>query len=146
LPRADGERLSTTTRLGVPAKKEFHTEKAKFAHNEIEKRRHAKTAPLETKAAAALDEKIKKHLIQINVEGIDALYSEDLSPYFKHLAERVKLPGMDPNDEDRIKKKPGELPKKGWLFEIRGYTHHKDGERFVIATLLENLHDPAAIG
>ena len=146
LPRADGERLSPRTRQGVEAKKDYHTKEAKFAHIEVEKKRHAKTPPLETKAAAALDAKIKKHLIQINVEGIDALYSEDLRPYFKLLAERVKLPGMDPADVTKIKEKPGDLPQKGWLFEIRGYTHHKDGEDFVIATLLENLHNPAAIG
>ena len=147
LPRPDGTRLSERTRQGVKAREEYATKEAKDAYRKVEDKRHSKTPPQDAKAAARDDEKIKKHLIQINIEGIEALYSEDLSAYFKRIKEeQTLLPGMDPEDKTRVKEKPGDLPKKGWLFEIRGYTHHHKGADFVIATLLENLHNPKAVG
>jgi type IV pilus assembly protein PilM len=148
LPRPDGTRLSVRTRLGVEAQKVYATDKAHKAYLKVEEKRHSKAPPQDAKAAAREDEMIKKNLIQINIEGIDALYSDDLIPYFKRIADehsKVPIPGMDPDEEKKIREKPADLPKKGWLFEIRGYTHHKDGPRFVIATLLENLHNPGAI-
>lgn len=93
-------------------------------------------------------EYIKKHLVQINVEGIDCLYSENLEPYFDKVFKDTKeiLPGMTFEEQKHVKEEKEKLPKQGWVFAIRGYVHHWDKEQFVINTLLENLRNPGARG
>jgi hypothetical protein len=52
---------------------------------------------------------------------------------------------MEEREKEIVLKKEesaDKLPKKGWVFEIRGYTFHKDKEKFVINTLVANLREP----
>lgn len=101
---------------------------------------------------------IKKNLIQINIVGVNALYSDDLFPYFRKLATDVEnLEGMDDTEQIKVKAfiketdeaKRKAIPKEdaphrdGWLVEVRGYTYHKGGVKFVKHTLVENLRFPA---
>ena len=99
---------------------------------------------------AKTDEFIKKNLVQINVEGIDGVYFDNLSEYFKALKEKtdaqtLNLDSMDPDEAERVMKADAALPKKGWVFEIRGYTFHWNEDRFVADTLLENLRKPEGV-
>ncbi|MBM4067956.1 MAG: type IV pilus assembly protein PilM [Planctomycetes bacterium] len=152
LPMPNGDKVArkAPTSFGVLAYKEFVTDKAGAAHREILKKRYARAG--DPKSGADVDEKlIKPYLIQINIEGITHRFFDDLSPYFDAVRQRIisggleGLTGMDPNDFERIKAKK-DLPKKGWVVEVRGYTHHKENKRFVINTFLENLLNPKGVG
>ena len=87
--------------------------------------------------------------------GINALYSEDLVPYFLEIAgdpkeenalfgmkeeERKKVIALGAKPEDADAQKA--LPKDGWLVEIRGYTYHKVNKDFVKETIMANLMNP----
>ena len=83
--------------------------------------------------------------MQINIEGIDALYAEDLGPFWDRLKERDPLlKGMASNEKrDVTEGKKEALPKSGWVVEIRGFTQHHDYERFAQNTLVEmRFHRP----
>src|SRR5262249_50822829 len=54
--------------------------------------------------AARLDRFIKENLIQINISGINALYTDDLSSYFRKIAKDVPLlPGMREDEQNDVK-------------------------------------------
>jgi len=155
LPQPDGKKLSKLTTLKVDAERRYFSGStdAKEALNNANKKRFPKrTDPkLSPEEAAKTDDFIKMHLVQINVEGIDGLYFDDLSDYFKVLKESVegnklKLEGINDDEKPKIDKLDPSLPKKGWVFEIRGYTHHKEAGKFITDTLLENLREPKAVG
>ncbi len=94
------------------------------------------------------EKNIKPHLLQVNIEGITCIYSDDLSGFFSRLATNENaLFGMGQAERENVKNQKTEvLPKKGWIFEIRGYTYHEDEEDFVIDTLVENLARPHKVG
>jgi type IV pilus assembly protein PilM len=80
------------------------------------------------------DEQGLDSLMQINVMNINALYTDKLEDYFAKLKETKKdLNGM-PLDE-RDKPPTG----GGWVVEIRGYTYHKEEQKFILDTLVSNL-------
>jgi type IV pilus assembly protein PilM len=88
------------------------------------------------------EEDIKKALVQIHIEGVSALYSENLiNDYFTPCA---KKPGLTKDEYELVTTKKESLPKAGWIIEVRGYTYHDDKERFVRDTLAANLSDLAA--
>ena len=109
--------------------------------------------------AEATDRFIKENLIQINIAGVNALYTEDLEPYFRIIHADVELlRGMDRAEakhitdfvaeKDAEKRKTSPLfdkGKSGWVVEIRGYTYHKEGESFVQDTIIENLKYPGQL-
>jgi type IV pilus assembly protein PilM len=109
--------------------------------------------------AEEVDRFIKQNLIQINIAGVNALYTEDLGPYFRLLhADGEQLRGMDAterkhitdfvgeqNSETRDKSPLFEKGKDGWVVEIRGYTYHKGGESFVKDTIIQNLKYPGQL-
>src|SRR5262249_170516 len=152
-------------------KPKYYSEDAKKAFQKLMDKRYAKAAPEVAKdkdgkdkelpakkLSDAEEEFIKKHLIQVNIEGIVPMYSEDLGPYFKKIAaDSVDLLGMDEADKKRVRElvnaKDAEVPpekappKKGWVVEIRGYTYHHNGAEFVNKTFLDNLRpDKAKLG
>ena len=102
------------------------------------------------------DEYIKKHLVQINIEGMHALYCDDISGYFKNVkiqsqALKSMLDSEAPLAKLLMEKAFSELSDeekkkigfdKGWVVEIRGYTYHKDGDEFIKDTIIENLRQP----
>ena len=105
---------------------------------------------------------IKKNLIQVNIAGINALYSDDLGPYFRQIGRDVldlEKAGMkdteaanlkkfsDSNSKDPEEMKKLEIPREGWVVEIRGYTYHENIKEldFVEDTIVENLRNPTHI-
>jgi type IV pilus assembly protein PilM len=98
------------------------------------------------------EEAIKKYLIKVNIEGVAAMYCDDLpKEYFARLigeSNKDKTPsrliGLSPADGLAVReKKEDKLPKSGWVVEIRGFTYHQDADNFVKYTILENLRDLA---
>src|SRR5438046_5162302 len=84
----------------------------------------------------------------MSLEGINTLYSEELPAFFKKLYKDTQLlRGMYKHEQDAIVALASggddkSLPTKGYVTEIRGYTYHKDGQDFIIKTLLENMRKP----
>lgn len=154
LPRPNGDKLTKESQSLVKARQKYNTPDAQKALEMIEKKRFATQTSTNLAKAALEDEYIKQHLIQVNIEGISALYSDDLSGYFKELyTESSRLMGMKPSEKDIVKnfnskddalsKKAKEmLPTSGWVVEIRGYTYHAGSQEFVENTILENLANP----
>jgi type IV pilus assembly protein PilM len=150
LPQPDGRKLSPLTSQLVKAEERYFSgnKKAQEALGYANEKRFPKQNDKkpDPKKAADTDEYIKRHLVQINVEGIDGLYFDDLTPYFKAVKEgadagKFKLDSMHPDERNKIEQAQS-LPKKGWVFEVRGYTHHEAGNDFIRDTLLENLLRP----
>jgi cytochrome c556 len=132
------------------------------AFRKLEENRYPKLDEAVDAARAEVDSQfIKKHLVQINIEGIMALYTDDLGPYFRRIHADGRLGGlygMDNEEKERkivpfAKEKDAEalkklkLPDKGWVIEIRGYTYNKGTPKeealgFIRYTLVENLRNP----
>jgi len=154
LPRPNGEKLVEMSRGNERVKQKYLTDDSKKAFVKLEAKRYSKGGdPLSTQD----EEFIKKHLIQINIEGINALYTDDLPLFLKNVYQKVtngRFPGMPQAEQDLItpfanpptpiaeleaRKK---LPLRGWVVEIRGYTYNDGGADFVLNTILENLANP----
>jgi hypothetical protein len=100
-------------------------------------------------------EELQQNLAQVNIEAILPLYTDSLDRYFATLVQKKpNLEGM-PEDEKKIVKKKQNLPKKGWVVELRGYTYYRPWVRdskgkliqtepreFLIKTLCHNLAFP----
>jgi len=146
LPLPDGRHLSTDTREHSDALREYFKQDGEKAYKDLRERRAAIAAGLPPSPGdEKRDEDIKKNLVQINVEGIDCLYAPDLGFFFDNL-KKNQLRGMSVKDKEDMTKNKEALPKSGWVVEIRGFTYHRDLERFVVATLVENLVMPEAAG
>ncbi len=82
-----------------------------------------------------------ENLIQVNVETIDARYTEDLAAYWtalkatKNFANDI-LPNIRPEEDSKEDKAP---QGKGWVVELRGYTFHQAKSNFIVSSLVENL-------
>ncbi len=72
-------------------------------------------------------------LIQINVESIEARYSDDLEAVWNRA--RVNREG----NERGHKILPFKPKEKGWVVEVRGYTYHSGHDAFIKETFLDNL-------
>ena len=145
LPQPDGRKL--TTRSVAASNKNlydlFMTPKAQHARRLYEERRFTKAnAQFDPAKNAAEEEFIKAHLVQVSIEGINTLYTEDVPVFLKKVQKDVPtLPGMRKAEVDQILDDKN-LPTKGYVVELRGYTYHEKGIDFVIWTLLENLKTP----
>jgi hypothetical protein len=85
------------------------------------------------------DDEGAEDLIQINVEGVTPLYSNDVKDYLDHLKNNPRNGGDVMQTgilETDVKTPPSG---KGWVVEVRGYTFHKDRSQFLINTLVANL-------
>jgi hypothetical protein len=82
-------------------------------------------------------------LIQVNLDAVNALYTDKLPEYFERLREARTLDGkvtLDSMPEDQQKTPPTGA---GWVVELRGYTYHEDQRLFLVNTLFANLLDKA---
>lgn len=171
LPGPDGSKLVEVSSRGVPVKTKFFTPDAVEAFRKLEMRRTPTRQQKEKQnpgQAIEDEEFIKKHLIQFSIEGIHALYSDDLGAYLKNIFDATPLlRGMDEGEKNLVRqikdlkekgepisdelKKPNPekkfrgLPEKFWAVEIRGYTYNQFGEEFIENVLLENLRYPERV-
>lgn len=78
-------------------------------------------------------------LIQVNIEGVSALYTGDLKLYFEELKKKKDYA------DGMVNKKEAETPPegKGWVVEVRGYTYNRALTRFVTNTFVANLANKA---
>ncbi|MFO0866083.1 MAG: pilus assembly protein PilM [Gemmataceae bacterium] len=154
LPLPNGERLTQLSERNVRVKNQYDTADARKAFMMLEKKRYAKPDPnANPTVVAEAEEFIKRDLIQISVEGISAMYTEDVPSYFKNIQkdtpvlramtfqEKQTVVEVATKDEGKDK-----IPQKCWVVEVRGYTYHKDGEEFIDNTLKENLMFPEKVG
>jgi type IV pilus assembly protein PilM len=121
LPRPDGKNLTDAQR------EEFWDKGGgKAAYDKFMARQTSMTA-------AGGDEGLDD-LIQINLESVNALFTDDLPGYFTELRKAAKeLDGM-PDDQ---KKNPP--TGSGWVVEVRGYTYHTKQRAFIVETFIQNL-------
>ncbi len=145
LPQPDGRKLSTVSAAANRKNllERFLTGDALRALRMFEERRFAKAnAQFDPVKNAADDEFIKANLVQVSIEGINTLYTEDLPVFLKKVQkDRPTLSGMRKEEGQQILDDKN-LPTKGYVIELRGYTYHKEGIDFVMWTLLENLKTP----
>jgi type IV pilus assembly protein PilM len=155
LPQPYGNmHLTEVARSSAHPKAEYDTKDATGAYNEwLNKQLVTQGAKvLKADQERKLDLFIKQNLIQINVEGINQLWSDDLTPFYKKIREDAKedehiLDGLEAEERtDLAKETPEKLPKSGWVVEIRGSTFHKGGANFIRDTLVENLARPEMVG
>jgi type IV pilus assembly protein PilM len=68
----------------------------------------------------------QQDLIQVNIEAILPLYSDELDKYFAALNKEMKASGLEgmPPEEQEMVKSAKDLPKKGWVVELRGFTYY----------------------
>jgi type IV pilus assembly protein PilM len=127
LPRPDGTHVVKQARNGSRPYDKYFDANAQALYG----RWLQLKAKITEGTALSLDEQretedIKKHLIQINIEGVEAMFTNKV-----------------PTDVGMYMPKGTQLPPAGWIIEIRGYTHHQEGPDFVTNTLVENLYDLA---
>ena len=161
-PLSNGGRLTEQAYDRTRVKERYWTKDAQRAfelqqNKKVGAARKEKDKELSPKQIQENERLIKEHLIQINVIGINALYSDNLWPFFvKLVKDDESLPGMHDTDKVDVKAYAAEteegkrkamaetkpLLRDGWIVEIRGYTYHRDKEKFIEYTLIENLKFP----
>jgi type IV pilus assembly protein PilM len=151
LPQPNGAHVPKDNRYGKhPYQQYFMDAGGKDAFEQLRARRHAIAAGAASSPEDdRKDEEIKKKLVQINIEGIEQLYSADLGYFWDYLKTPQKTPMIGLTGKERADVEKGDktaLPKTGWVVEIRGYTYNEDGERFVMNTLVNNLAAPDQAG
>lgn len=145
LPQPNGAKLTTRSIASnnQNLQEMYYDQKARTAYQQYEQRRFTKAGEqVDAEKAARLEEMIKANLVQVSIEGVNAMYTEDLAVALKKVYKDLPtLKGMR-EDEKQMIIEDKNLPTKGHLIEIRGYTYHHQQEKFVIDTLLENLKSP----
>ena len=158
MPQANGDKLVDESFDRVKVKEKYYTADAKKAAAMLDKSRtpDPKSKNKDAGLTPQQQEFIKKHLVQISVEGTHALYTEDIPTYFRRIfAKTPKLRGMPqdqmdiviatakdtPLNEDQKKK----VPEKAWVIEIRGYTYLDSADEFIKESLMENLRFPEMV-
>ncbi|HZZ78550.1 MAG TPA: type IV pilus assembly protein PilM [Gemmataceae bacterium] len=152
-PQSNGGHLVNRSDNGVMVKSDYwdRDNNAKKAFAELEDKKFEKPGAKSPVEAQKRDEFIKKHLIQMNIVGVNTMYTDDLKPFFLKIHEDGPLLlGMSQDDKNKVEKlaKGGDakdMPKSGWVVEIRGYTYHRDKAKFVEETLVQNLRNPEAL-
>jgi hypothetical protein len=158
-PQPNGDRLVAVSLENKRVKEDYwdKDKKAQEAFKLLEEKRYSKLVNSDPAKIRETDLLIKKHLIQVNIAGINALYSDDLPSYFRKITNDGNgLLGMAGEDKTRVsnyvgetdlekRKKLEQLPKEGWVVEVRGYTYHQGGVVFVNNTFIENLKNPSGL-
>jgi type IV pilus assembly protein PilM len=170
-PQANGGHLAEKSETHVEVKKKYwagypeaeqardpekarDTKKAleaQKAFKYFEDKKYNANLKLTLDEAQKRDQIIKEHLIQLNILGVNALYADDLGPYFKAISKESTdiLPGLNDEEKGKIAKllkgSDKDTPKSGWVVEIRGYTYHWDTEKFIENTLIQNLRNPSQL-
>ena len=162
-PQPNGAHLVEMSSGNVAVKAKYWSPAAKQAYKDYEDARFSKV-PLDPAIAKKKDVEIKRNLIQVNIIGVNALYTEDMYAYFNKLqadvASFLSMPQKEQNaikdflaekdakKRDDFKDRKGDnvrVPKEGWIVELRGYTYHKDKYKFIEETILENLEHPEGL-
>ncbi len=154
LPQPNGKKLPHITARSKFAANIYYdkNENAKRAYSwwlaQQNPNPEARNDKKDPKVEQQIAENAKKYLVEVNIEGVDFLYSDDLSTFFEKIAnnEHVMEFFVDAEDKKRIKTQKEQLPKKGWVVAIRGYTYHLGKEQFVYDTYVENLRNPTQKG
>jgi type IV pilus assembly protein PilM len=167
LPLPDGSKISQLTSSNVEAYKKYYLlnkdlkrpeDVEKIATRQAYRAWLARTAnPDAAPPNENAEDFVRKNLVQINVEGIDEMYSDDLKPFYEAImaTNGGKLFGMKASEakvlRDAAKEKNFEkLPKKGWVVEVRCYTYYGAGDNhpldFMTDTYVENLANPEGLG
>ena len=105
MPQPNGDRLVAESKRFDKVKKIYWTddEKAQQAYEVLERMRFAKNETLSAEETARRDHFIKNHLIQINIVGINALYSDNLGDYFRKIhQDGNKLYGMQDDEKAQV--------------------------------------------
>jgi type IV pilus assembly protein PilM len=127
VPRPDGSNLSDRPR------REFFLNKGQAAYAKYLARRAA---------AGGKDEMadIDPNLVQFNIVGFDARYFGDLAAVYTALT-GGKPPVVDKKDIRPVEQAntPPKEKEGGWLVELRGYTYHVGGRRFVLDGLVQAI-------
>ena len=171
-PQPNGKRLVELAENRVQPYQKYWlgNKKAQTAWQDYQDRQTGKLKDLPLDKAQELDRTIKENLIQVNIIGINALYTDDLYPFYsKILLDGSELPGMQQYEKEKVKAyaekedaaarkalsdedigksmtEAKNAPKDGWVVEIRGYTYvQPKSEEFVDATLIENLKYPSKL-
>src|SRR5262245_46904054 len=77
-------------------------------------------------------------LMQFNIEAVSCRYSDKLSDIWTRVTRDLKDLETKVRPVADAKKGPGES-EKGWVIELRGYTYHDRGTRFVTEVLMERI-------
>ena len=96
------------------------------------------------------DEDLAQYLAQVNVEAVYGEYTSDLNGFLQAADKYVKTafndnvaekmaPSDTQKDEESGRLVPKPIEGGGWVIEIRGYTEHESGLRFLNGALLKNL-------
>ena len=135
------------TRIKKAALQDYYNSKAEKAYGDWLKIRNNLDKKLKSDSEQKReDTNIKPYLTQVNIEGISCMYSDDLKIFFDNITrEKLILYGLSDTELKNIKDQTN-LPTKGWVFEIRGYTYHFDRSEFVQNTFVENLAMPHKVG
>ena len=153
-PQPNGDKLADRSVPGVLVKDTYWTKDSKKAFELMEKKRLGIMDNLPAAEMQKNDLFMKKHLVQINIAGINALYCEDLPAFFRKLSKDGNdLTGMDGEDRKKVVAVLNEAdqakrvlllegPTEGWVIEIRGYTYRDKAIQFVTDTIIENLKFP----
>jgi type IV pilus assembly protein PilM len=91
---------------------------------------------------ARADDEGVEDLIQINIEHVSALYSQDLKAYFSNVQAKKDFADGMPNVKQQTTPPEGKEG-KGWVVELRGYTYNKGRRQFVMDTLVTALSSHA---
>jgi hypothetical protein len=138
LPQPDGSNLKENPRQT----RYWNTEEAKNARSEYLDRIRGGA-----KADQPMPDEMRQNLVLVDVEAIDARYTENLKQVFDN-AQRAILKGAGFTSfldagmcKYDVENPPKETPPEGagWVIEIRGSTFHKNRRQFVLDTLLRNL-------
>lgn len=132
LPRPNGENL--TDKQKEEYWKKGGSEDARMTGEEAWKKLEKGQGAISDDGSSDTEEELK-HLVQINLEAVASLYTDDLNAYFQRLSEKNKtLFGMV-EEEKKAGPKGG-----GWVVEIRGFTYHNKQHQFLLDTLIDNLN------
>ena len=147
LPRIDGTNLVLNARNGSHPYSRYYTgssgspgRDAEVTWNKLKDKRGQGIAlsPEELQD----EENAKKKLVQINLEGVTALYAFTLTgKQAEKVADIISFSTKTTTATGGSVNVP--LPGSGWVVELRGYTYHEGKEEFIRNTLLENLIDLA---
>lgn len=100
------------------------------------------------------DDDLTEHLANVNVEAVHARYTDNLANflanadtyavknYKTNIAESDDLLPAEKEDDTSVtppRPKPKIGEGGGWVVEVRGYTHHELGTRFLRLSLIRNL-------
>ena len=158
IPQANGNKLVDISSQRVPVFTNYYTDNAKLAAVLQERKRFPDTKAKNKDPGLSPKEEefIKKHLVQISIEGINALYTEDVPTYFQRAVPgNDALRGMTAEEKDIVtavmkgvplnEQQKAKVPEKAWVVEIRGYTYLDSAAKFLDDTLIENLRYPEMV-